>query len=304
MQSEIDRVRSFNRFYTRRIGVISPHYLDSEFSLAELRTLYEVALRSEPSASQIGEDLGIDQGYLSRILRSFEKRGLIARESSKDDARRRRLSLTKKGRLTFDREQARTSGEIGKMLKPLSPEDRAQLLHAMQRVETLLSPARDDRASYVLRPHQPGDMGWVIHRHAALYWREYAYDQTFEALVAEIAAKFLRNFDAQRERCWIAERNGEIVGSVFLVKQSKHTSKLRLLLVEPSARGLGIGRRLVEECIRFAREAGYKRIVLWTESNLTAARATYKKQGFKLVRSMPNTIFGGDRVNEIWARKL
>jgi DNA-binding MarR family transcriptional regulator/N-acetylglutamate synthase-like GNAT family acetyltransferase len=302
MHAEIDRIRGFNRFYTRQIGVLTPQYLDSGFSLAELRTLYELAHREQPSASEIGDHLGLDPGYLSRILRNFEKRGLIARKSSKLDARRTDLSLTRKGRATVDREQARTSQQIGKLIEPLSPEDRAQLVQAMQRVQSILS-ASPESEPYILRQHRSGDMGWVVHRHGVLYARE-GYDQTFEALVAEIAAKFIRDFDAQRERCWIAERNGEMVGSVLVVKVSKTVAKLRLLLVEPSARGLGLGSRLVQECIRFSRDCGYKRLILWTESKLLAARSIYESAGFAHVKSEPERKFGEDRVFETWELKL
>ena len=306
--TQVDHVRRFNRFYTRQIGLLSRHYLDSGFSLAEVRVLYELAQRDGLTATDLSQELGVDAGYLSRILRSFEKRGFIARKSSEADARRSHLFLTKTGRKIFLPLQARTSRDIGRLLDGLSPENRAQVIHCMQRIEKLLPHERGEitlgQYSYLLRTHQPGDMGWVVHRHGVLYAREYGFDQTFEALVAEITAKFIRNFDARSERCWIAERDGEIVGSVFLVRVSKRTAKLRLLLVEPSARGLGIGRRLVEECVRFGREAGYKKIVLWTQSVLTAARATYKKQGFELVQSSLERNFGHDLVAETWELKL
>ncbi len=303
MQAEIDRVRTFNRFYTKQIGVLTPQYLDSGFSLAELRTLYELAHREQPSASEIGDHLGLDPGYLSRILRSFEKRGLVARKSSKLDARRADLSLTRKGRSTFDREQGRTNHQIGKMIESLAPEDRAQLVQAMHRVQSILGGSPKTDEPYILRQHCSGDMGWVVHRHGVLYARE-GYDQTFEALVAEIAAKFIRDFDPQRERCWIAERNGEIVGSVLVVKVSKTVAKLRLLLVEPSARGLGLGSRLVQECIRFSRDCGYKKLILWTEGKLLAARSIYESAGFAHVKSEPERKFGEDRVFETWELKL
>jgi DNA-binding MarR family transcriptional regulator/N-acetylglutamate synthase-like GNAT family acetyltransferase len=303
MQEDIDRVRQFNRFYTKQIGVLTPQYLDSGFSLAELRTLYELAHREQPSASEISEQLGLDPGYLSRILRSFEKRGLIARKPSKQDARRTDLLLTKNGRARFDREQVRTSSQIGKMIEPLNPEDRSQLVHAMQRVQSILAGPPAANEPYILRQHRSGDMGWIVHRHGVLYGRE-GYDQTFEALVAEIAAKFIHDFDAQCERCWIAERNGEMVGSVLVVRVSKTVAKLRLLLVEPSARGLGLGSRLVQECIRFTRDCGYKKLILWTERTLVAARSIYESEGFRHVQSEPERKFGKDRVFETWELKL
>jgi DNA-binding MarR family transcriptional regulator/GNAT superfamily N-acetyltransferase len=302
--AEVDRVRRFNRFYTRQIGLLNRHYLDSGFSLAECRILYELAHRDALTASDLIRELGIDAGYLSRVLLAFKKRGLIARKVSGRDARLSHLFLTRKGRKVFAPLHARSTGDIGRMLDGLSPETRTQLVRAMQRIEDLLAPERERPQPLVLRTHQAGDMGWVVHRHGVLYAREYKFDQTFEALVAEITAKFIRDFDPSRERCWIAERDGEIVGSVFLVKVSKHTAKLRLLLVEPSARGLGLGRRLVEECVRFARDAGYRKIALWTQSILIAARATYKKQGFEMVHSQPERNFGHDLIAETWELKL
>jgi DNA-binding MarR family transcriptional regulator/N-acetylglutamate synthase-like GNAT family acetyltransferase len=302
--AEVDRVRRFNRFYTRQIGLLNRHYLDSGFSLAEVRILYELAHRDALTASDLIRELGIDAGYLSRVLLAFKKRGLIARKVSGRDARLSHLFLTGKGRKIFAPLQSRSTGDIRRMLDALSPENRGQLVEAMERIERVLAPAGDRPQPLLLRTHQSGDMGWVVHRHGALYAREYGFDQTFEALVAEITARFIRNFDPRRERCWIAEKDGEIVGSVFIVKSSKRTAKLRLLLVEPSARGLGLGRRLVEECVRFARDSGYRKIVLWTQSILTAARATYKKQGFELVHSQPERNFGHDLIAETWELKL
>jgi len=302
--AEIDSVRRFNRFYTGQIGLLNRHYLDSGFSLAEVRILYEVAHRDALTASDLIRELGIDAGYLSRVLLAFRKRGLIARKVSGQDARRSHLFLTGKGRKTFAPLQARSTSDIGRLLDALSPENRGRLIQAMQRIEDLLARERDRPQPILLRTHRAGDMGWVVYRHGVLYAREYKFDQTFEALAAEITAKFIRNFDSRRERCWMAERGGDIVGSVFLVKVSKHTAKLRLLLVEPSTRGLGLGRRLVEECVQFAREAGYKKIVLWTQSILIAARATYKQQGFELIHSQPERNFGHDLIAETWELKL
>jgi DNA-binding MarR family transcriptional regulator/GNAT superfamily N-acetyltransferase len=298
----VEAVRHFNRFYTRRIGVLQEGLLKSPFSLAEARVLYELAHRESPAASELARDLGIDAGYLSRILKSFEKLALVRRTRSKSDGRQSNLSLTAKGRRTFATLDAQSSEEVHAMTAKLTRASRGQLAGAMQTIERLLG--GDETASpavpYVLRPHQPGDMGWVAHRHGVLYAQEYGWDESFEALVAEIAAKFIRKFDPQRERCWMAERAGVIVGSVFLVKRSKSVAQVRLLLVEPDARGLGIGRRLVEECIRFARQKGYRKIMLWTNDVLTAARKIYEQAGFQLVEESRHHSFGKDLMGQNW----
>src|ERR671913_780569 len=248
-ENDFDRrvgsVRRFNRFWTRQIGVLSEGYLKSTFSLTEVRVLYELAHREESTASGLGEELGLDAGYLSRILRGFEKDGLIHRRPSEADGRRRLLRLTERGGEAFAPLDARSRGEIGAMLGGMSITGQERLVGAMQTIERLLSARPESVVPYLLRPHQPGDMGWVVHRHGVLYAREYGWDERFEALVAEIVAKFIRQFDPKLERCWIAERDGEIVGCVFLVRESEEIAKLRLLLVEPEARGLGIGSRLV-----------------------------------------------------------
>jgi DNA-binding MarR family transcriptional regulator/GNAT superfamily N-acetyltransferase len=301
----VETVRHFNRFYTRRIGVLQEGLLKSPFSLAEARVLYELAHRANPAASELARDLGLDAGYLSRILKSFEKLALVRKTPSKSDGRQSILSLTPKGRRTFAALDAQSSEEVRDMAAKLTPAGRGQLADAMQTIERLLG--GDESAPsvpYVLRPHQPGDMGWVAHRHGLLYAQEYGWDESFEALVAEIAAKFIRNFDPQRERCWMAERAGAIVGSVFLVKRSKNVAQLRLLLVEPDARGLGIGRRLVEECIRFARQKGYRKIMLWTNDVLTAARKIYEQAGFRLVEESRHHSFGKDLVGQNWELDL
>jgi len=305
LASRIQAVRRFNRFYTGKIGVLQDSVYKSPFSLAEVRVLYELAHRQDLTAVQLCRELGLDPGYLSRMLRGFERNGLIAKETSASDARRSLLTLTAKGSKVFAPLDDRSSEEVGKLLSELPPASQTTLVKAMGMIETLLAPSTDQKVPYVLRPHQPGDLGWVVHRHGALYWQEYRYDERFEALVAEIVAKFIEHYDPKRERCWIAERAGEIVGSVFLVKQSKTAAKLRLLLVEPSARGLGLGRRLVEECIRFARQAGYKKIVLWTQSELLAARRIYETAGFRLVGEKRHQRWGReDLVSETWALKL
>jgi len=302
--ARVDAMRRFNRFYTRQIGVLQEGLLQSPFSLAEARVLYEVARRDRPAAAELGHDLGLDPGYLSRILRGLRRRGLVGRRPSPADGRRRLLGLTPSGRAAFETLDERSRREIGAMLDRLPPGGQARLVEAMGTIEELLGGAPRPAASYVLRPHQPGDMGWVVHRHGVLYAQEYGWDERFEALVAEIVARFVKHFDPKRERCWLAEMDGEVVGSVFLVKQSPTVARLRLMLVEPRARGMGIGRRLVDECIRFARQAGYRKITLWTNSVLRAARHIYERSGFRLVQEERHHSFGHNLVGETWDLKL
>jgi DNA-binding MarR family transcriptional regulator/GNAT superfamily N-acetyltransferase len=306
--AEFDRrvaaMRRFNRFYTQKIGVLEEGLLHSPFTLTQSRVLYELAQRERTTAADLGRELGLDAGYLSRILQGFRRQGLIVRRAAPADGRQSLLSLTARGRAAFARLDASSRAEIGALLAPLKLADQPRLMAALATVEGLLGARPAAAAPYSLRPHRPGDMGWVVHRHGALYAAEYGFDATFEALVAEIVADFVRRFDPARERCWIAERDGEIVGSVFLVRKSARTAKLRLLLVEPSARGLGLGRRLVEECVRFARRAGYRKITLWTNSVLHAARAIYEQAGFRLVDSAPHRSFGCDLVGETWELDL
>ena len=302
--ARVDAVRRFNRFYTRQIGVLQEGLLQSPFSLAEARVLYEVAHRDRPAAAELGKDLGLDAGYLSRILRGLRRRGLVDRRPSEADGRRSLLGLTRNGRAAFATLDERSRTEIGALLDPLPPRDQDRLVEAMRAIEELLGGAPRPPASYLLRPHQPGDMGWVVHRHGVLYAQEYGWDETFEGLVAEIVARFVKRLDPRRERCWIAEVDGEAVGSVFLVKQSRTVARLRLMLVEPRARGMGIGKRLVDECIRFARQAGYRKITLWTNSVLLAARRLYTQAGFRLVDEEPYHGFGHDLVGETWELKL
>jgi DNA-binding MarR family transcriptional regulator/GNAT superfamily N-acetyltransferase len=304
LEQRIAAVRRFTRFYTQRIGVLQEGLLRTRFSLTQGRVLYELANRAQPTASELARELGLDAGYLSRILRGFERQGLLRRAAAKSDGRQNLLSITDKGRKAFAPLNARSREEIGAMLGPLSASEQASLVDAMGAVERLLGAKPESRAPYVLRPPAPGDMGWVVSRHGALYAQEYGFDETFEALVAEIVARFVQSFDARRERCWIAEKDGDNVGAVFVVGKSATVAQLRLLLVEPKARGLGIGARLVDETLRFARQAGYRRIVLWTQSNLAAARAIYQKAGFRLARSERHHSFGHDLVGEYWERKL
>ena len=300
----VDVVRRFNRFYTGRIGALRAGLLDSPFSLAEARLLYELAHRERPTAAELARDLGLDAGYLSRMLRGLERRRLITRERSKSDGRQSLLGLTAEGKRTFGTLNTRSAAEVRAMLGKLSDTGQRRLVEAMCDVERLLGTAPEPKIPYLLRPHRPGDMGWVVHRHGALYAQEYGWDERFEALVATIVARFIENFDPKRERCWIAERDGEIVGSVFLVSKSRTVAQLRLLYVEPSARGLGIGKRLVDECERFAREKGYRKIMLWTNSILHAARHIYEAAGYRLVAEEPHHSFGHRLVGQTWELKL
>jgi DNA-binding MarR family transcriptional regulator/N-acetylglutamate synthase-like GNAT family acetyltransferase len=305
-RSLVDSVRSFNRFYTQQIGVLSEGVLRSRFSLTEVRVMYELAHRERSVASQIAKELGLDPAYLSRVLRRFEKDGLIRRVASKEDARASVVVLTKKGAATFAGLNKQQDADVRAMLEHVRPERRAEMVRAMETIRRALS--GDDQASksFVLRPPRVGDLGWVVHRHGALYAQEYGWNERFEALVAEIVADFVKNFEAKRERCWIAERDGEIVGSVFVVKKSKTVAKLRMLYVEPSARGLGIGRRLVEECIQFTRQCGYRKMTLWTQSVLHSARKIYQAAGFKLVREGTEQEPFGDNVGmpQVWEMEL
>ena len=297
-------VRRFNRFYTRQIGVLREGHLDSPFSLTEVRVLYELAHRDGPTSAEVARDLGLDAGYLSRIVRSFERRELIEKTRSERDARQAHLRLTDTGRTAFADLDARADGEIATLVRTVAPDDWRRLTDAMRTIERVLAPKQEAARSYVIRTHQPGDIGWVVYRHGVLYAREYGWDERFEALVAQIVAEFVHNFDARRERCWIAEQDGERVGSVFLVKKTDTVAKLRLLLVEPKARGLGIGHRLVDECIRFARRAQYRRMTLWTNSILHAARRIYETAGFTLVSEEPHAMFGENLIGQTWELEL
>ena len=302
----VQAIRRFNRFYTRRIGVLQEHLIESQFSLTEVRVLYELAHREQVTAGELCQDLGLDRGYVSRMLRNFESHGWIKTTPSPEDRRKVFLTLTAKGRKVFTPLDQRSSDEVSAMLSKLAPAQQEKLLSAIRDVESVLAPSEQSGSlPYILRTHRPGDMGWVVWRHGVLYSQEYGYDERFEALVAEIVAEFIAKFDPVRERCWIAEKDGSNVGSVFLVKKSAAVAKLRLLLVEPSARGLGIGKRLVDECVRFSREAGYKKIMLWTQSELAAARAIYEKAGFQKVGEEKHQSWSRkDLVAETWALKL
>jgi DNA-binding MarR family transcriptional regulator/N-acetylglutamate synthase-like GNAT family acetyltransferase len=304
--SAVKAIRQFNRFYTRRIGVLDP-YLGSDMSLTDVRVLYELAHRPSPVASEIGKDLHLDGGYLSRILRRFESQGWLVREPSPRDARQSLLRLTEAGHAAFAPLQQKSREEAAALLEPLTPAQRAQLIGAMGTLQELLDPAAAPRArpqTAILRDPAPGDIGWVVQQHGEIYAREYGWNSEFEALVADIAGQFLRKFQPAWERCWIAERSGERVGAVFVVRKSATTAQLRMLILTREARGLGLGGRLTDECIAFARGKGYRKMVLWTNSCLTAARAIYAARGFRLVKSEPYQGFGQQLVGETWELKL
>jgi DNA-binding MarR family transcriptional regulator/N-acetylglutamate synthase-like GNAT family acetyltransferase len=300
LEARVDAVRRFNRFFTRRIGVLREGLLHSRFSLTEARVLFELAHGEELVASDLSRELGLDPGYLSRTLARLEQQGLVVRVRSEADGRRRILSLTPDGEEAFSLLDSRSREEVAEMLEGLSEGDQRRLLEAMGAIEGILQ--RDFKFSepFVLRTHEPGDMGWVVQRHGVLYAREYGWDESFEALVARIVADFIDGYDPKKERCWIAEMGGERVGCVFVVKAGGTVAKLRLLLVEPEARGLGLGTRLVEECIRFARNRGYEKITLWTNDVLDAARHIYEEHGFVLVEEEEHHSFGRDLVGQNW----
>jgi DNA-binding MarR family transcriptional regulator/GNAT superfamily N-acetyltransferase len=301
-------LRAFNRFYTRRIGVLDEHLYGTGFTLPQTRVLWELAHHEGISAGELARLLDLDPGYLSRLLGTLKAKRLVRAQRSPADARQSILSLTAAGRRTYEPMNAHSQAQTQALLAGLDESARRRLLQAADTIENVLGAPRAERAPYLLRPPQPGDVGWVISRHGAIYAREYGWDITFEALVARIAGRFIDRFDAQREACWIAERDGQNVGSVFLVqarddktgRPERGVAQLRLLVVEPSARGLGIGARLVTECERFARDAGYRRIKLWTQSILLAARAIYAKAGYKLIGTEPHHSFGADLMAEVW----
>lgn len=306
-QSErVQTVRRFNRLYTQRIGLLQRSYLDGGYSLSHVRVLYELAQQRDATASSLGASLGIDLGYLSRILKRFEKDKLLVRTRASSDARQTFLNLSARGRALAAHYQERAGQETHKLIDHMSEPQQQRLVQAMSAIEELLDPPTPttQAPAYVLRPHRAGDLGFIVYRHGALYAQEYGWGAGFEALVAEIAARFLRNYDAAFERCWIAERGSEIVGSVLVTRQSKTVAQLRLLLVEPSARGLGIGRHLIDECVRFARNTGYRKLSLWTNDNLHAARHLYEAAGFRLLESKRHKDFGVELTGQTWALQL
>ena len=314
LERQAQAVRAFNRFYTRQIGLLEEGMLESAFSLTEVRVLYELAHRERLTAARLGRDLGLDAGYLSRILKKFTAKGYLERLASAEDGRQRFLGLTPAGRKAFAPLNARSQEMIAELLRPLTEQQRAAVVAAMAMIRELLGDGPPPKVSYVIRPPEPGDVTWAVSRQAALYASEYGWDGSFETLVAEIGAKFLADFDPEQERCWIAERDGRVVGSVFLVnaddagkdgsKTGGEEAKLRMLYVDPEARGLGIGRRLVQECIRFARARGYRRLTLWTNDVLTAARRIYEDEGFTLVEEEHHRSFGKELVGQYWALEL
>jgi DNA-binding MarR family transcriptional regulator/GNAT superfamily N-acetyltransferase len=297
-------VRAFNRFYTQRIGVLQRGVLQSPHSLTEVRVLYELANGTDLTATDIQRLLGLDPGYLSRILRSFERSGMLLRERSRKDGRRSLIHLTAHGRKVFAALNARQSSDVEKMLQSVPDPSREKLIGSMQMIQKMLNGDAAGGGKASLRTHRPGDMGWVMFRHGVLYKSEYGWDERFEALVGEIVVNFIKDFDAQRERCWIAELDGERVGSIFLVKDTPTVAKLRLLLVEPAARGHGVGKLLVSECVDFARKAGYRKLTLWTNSVLDAARHIYEAAGFELVKEEKHTSFGHKLTGQYWSLDL
>ena len=307
IQHQIDSIRRFNRFYTRAIGTLQAGLLDSPLTLPEARVLYEIATRDQPTASEIAIALDLDVGYLSRILRSFEAHLLIKRRTSPDDGRRSHLTLTKTGQKQFAILNERSNQQVNEMIQPFSPDQRTRLVQAMSTIESMLSdPSPRPSPPYILRPHRPGDMGWVVQRHGFLYAEEYGWDERFEALIARITADFIEHLNPLRERCWIADRNDERLGCVFLVQDTKDpdTARLRLLLVEPTARGLGLGSTLIRECTQFARHTGYRKIALWTNSVLDTARHLYQREGYRLVAEEPHHSFGKDLLGQNWELTL
>ena len=299
----ISAVRAFNRFYTRRLGVLGQRLLESPFSLSEARVLYELAHRDGAAAKELGIELDLDAGYLSRIVQKFADDGLISRKPLPADRRQQQLNLTAKGRHAFAKLDRRSHEDVARMLGLMSETDQQRLTGAMAAIEDLIGAAHTSRLA-ILREPRPGDIGWVVRSHGAQYASEFGFDSSFEALVAEIAAQFLRSFDASRERCWIADIDGAPVGSVFLMRHDDEVAKLRLLLVEPAGRGQKLGTRLVGECIAFARACGYRKITLWTQSILAAARKIYQDTGFVLTSTEPHRSFGQSLVGETWEMKL
>ncbi len=306
LEDRVDIVRDFNRFFTRGIGVLREGLLHSSYSLTEVRILFELAHNDKYTASNLGRELGLDAGYLSRTLTRFEQQGLIEKVRSELDGRQFLLHLTEKGQKAFAPLDKRSRDEVVEMLNDLSEDEQLRLLKSMQAIENILDKKSFKYSEpFFLRNHEPGDMGWVTHRHGVLYAQEYAWDERFEALVGQITSDFINNYKPTRERCFIAEMNDEIVGSVFVVQSSDETvAKLRLLLVEPKARGLGLGKRLVGECIRFAKRAGYKKLILWTNSILVDARNIYKSYGFTLTAEEAHNSFGHELIGETWELTL
>jgi DNA-binding MarR family transcriptional regulator/GNAT superfamily N-acetyltransferase len=301
---QVAAIRGFSRFYTRKLGIIEPKLLHSSFTLQEARVMYEIAHRPACTATELTRELGLDPGFLSRTLQALQRRQIVTRKPSKDDGRVNELSLTAKGRIAQAELEQRSCEEVGSLLSSLDDKQRAAIVRAMTTIEQTLERPTEKPAAFLLRSHRPGDIGWVISSQAKAYAEEYGWDISYEALIAEICAQFIKTYDASREHCWIAEAGGEPLGSVFLVNGGDDVAKLRLLLVEKKARGLGVGRALVEECIRSARARGYRKMTLWTQSILLAARGIYQAVGFHCVKEEPHHSFGVDLVGETWEMKL
>lgn len=305
-EDRVAQFREFNRFHTRLVGALNEHLLASDYSLPQVRVLYEVAnapTKPPPSARDLGEALGMDTGYLSRIVTGLADEELIDRVPSDGNAKRLALTLSEKGREVFRGLNDASAKEAAAMLEGLSDQEQRELIGAMGKMRRLLGNGTNE-ATFILRNPEPGDLGWITYQHGRLYAKEYGWDWTFEALVAEIVGQFARTYDPSCERCWVAEREGEVIGSVFIVRQDDDTAKLRLLYVDASARGLGLGRRLVEETLRFARDKGYKRMILWTNDVLVSARRIYEVAGFELLEEEPHHSFGKDLVGQVWGRDL
>lgn len=299
-QEEAAALREFNRFYTHRLGVLNEGLLDSPFSLAEVRAMYELYVRGPAMPSELADRLDMDRGYLSRLLARLDEQGLLQSKASQADRRSRSVSLTRKGKTAFARLDAKSQAQAAELIAPLDSRGRRRLMSALREMRRALGDASVAASAIVLRGHRPGDIGLVTQRHGELYAREYGWDERFEAMVAGILSRYIAEFKPARERCWIAERDGEFLGCVFLMQKDTDTAQLRMLLVEPAARGTGLGRTLVDECIRFAQQSGYRKMVLWTNSQLGAARHIYQSHGFQLVREEPHDAFGDGSVGQYW----
>ena len=304
LQRQVAAVRGFSRFYTRKLGIIEPRLLGSAWTLQQARIIYEIAQRQHCTATELVQALGLDAGFLSRTLQAMQRRQIVTRKPSKTDRRVTELALTAKGRAAFADLESRSRAEVAALLGRLDAAERTAVVAAMTTIERALEPTPRQPPGFVLRSHRPGDIGWIVSRHGALYAQEYGWDGSFEALVAEIGAQFIKSYDPAREHCWIAEVEGEPVGSVVLVKASDEVAKLRLLLVDRRARGLGLGRALTGQCIQFARQTGYRSITLWTQSILVAARGIYQDAGFRRISEEKHRSFGVDLVGETWELKL
>lgn len=302
-EDHVAAVRSFNRFYTSVAGLLREGLLGTDLSLTEARVVFDLAQRDQTEVGALRETLGLDAGYLSRLTGRLEDRGLLKRERSKEDRRRQVLTLTARGRRKFAVLDERSAREVGALLEPIPADDRRRLVGAMRTIESILAPA-DRPGSFVLRPPLPGDYGWITAMHGRVFAEEYGFDVRFESLIARIVSDFSAGHDPSREACWIAEVDGEPAGSIFCMRKSERVAQLRLLCVDPRTRGAGIGTRLVDECVRFAKRAGYRRITLWTLSCLTDARRIYERSGFELDDEEPNTMFGPEVVGQNWSRDL